>query len=164
MVLKRRKAVARWVERPPLDLVLSLPGFTLVLVPKAAEKADTVAGAVATVASILLGLVGVVVTLYQAGEGTRMRRLRALTGVSSRRNWMSILRGMLIVAFGALVSLAFVSWVPSVVLAFCGYATLFMTWRAMRLVWLTSTYLEMSDHDVIDKAGGLPAREDLGVR
>ena len=164
MGLRRRKMVARWVEKPALDLVLALPGIAMITVPKAVEQAGDIAGGVATVASILLGLVGVVVTLYQGGSGTRMRRLRALNGRTSRSNWLAILRAMLVVTFGSLMAIALAPALPEVVLGFCGYATLLMAWRAGRLVWLTGSYLTMSDYDAIDEAGGLPVRSDLSTR
>jgi len=159
-----RFLVDQWLEWPRVDYLLSLPGLLILLIPGVGKTASDLTLAVATVAGVLLGMTGVIITIYQAGEGPRMRALRSLAGGTTRRNWIAILAGDIIVCFGSLLALASSDAAPTLAVGGCGYAVGLLTWRTTRMVWIVHSYLALADLDSLDKSGGLTVRDDLQQR
>lgn len=132
-------AVSRWVTAPDV-----LSGLT-------ADRRKDVYTTAAAVAALVGGFGTAAVAQYASSHGRDMRELRRRFGASLRKNWSSILTGMLLISGGCLAllivdrtrSLGGAGWFAEALL-------ILGTARSVRLVWLFNTLINVSDRDSLE--------------
>lgn len=152
-----------WSERPAIDwliLTLALGGHIVIAhwTPGssiahglAADRRKDVYTTAASISALVGGFGTAAIAQYASSHGRDMRELRIRFGRSLRKNWSSILTGMLIMSAGCLTllvldrakSVGMTGWLVEALLLF-GAA------RAARLVWLFNMLLNVSDRDAIE--------------
>lgn len=159
-VVRRYKDV--WSEVPGVDWALAMllvgvlfgvthwtswPGIIDGLT---ADRRKDLYTTVASVSALVGGFGTAAIAQYASSHGRDMRELRRRFGSSLRKNWSSILTGMLLTSAGCLLLLVldrskpagYTEWITQFVLAF-GAA------RSIRLVWLFNMLISVSDRDAL---------------
>lgn len=153
-----------WSERPAIIdwLILALilgshiaisnwtPGSSIAYGLTADRRKDLYTTA-ASISALVGGFGTAAIAQYASSHGRDMRELRIHFGRSLRKNWSSILTGMLVISAGCLAllvldrgkSVGMTGWLIEA-LFILGAA------RAVRLVWLFNMLLNVSDRDVIE--------------
>lgn len=116
-----------------------------------ADRRKDVYTTMASISALIAGFGTAAIAQYASSHGRDMRELRRHFGRSLRKNWSSILTGMLLISAGCLVLLLIdrtrsagnVGWFAEVLLAF-GAA------RSVRLVWLFNMLINVSDRDALE--------------
>lgn len=157
-----RRLKDAWSEVPSLDWALTLmlagghfgithwtswPG---VIDGLTADRRKDLYTTTASVAALVGGFGTAAIAQYASSHGRDMRELRRRFGRSLRRNWSSILTGMLITSAGCLLllmldrskSAGYTQWLTEFLLVLG--AT-----RAIRLVWLFNMLISVSDRDAL---------------
>jgi hypothetical protein len=104
----------------------------------------------ASVSALVGGFGTAAIAQYASSHGRDMRELRRHFGSNLRRNWSSILTGMLITSAGCLLllvldrskSAGYTAWMTEFLLTL-GVA------RSIRLVWLFNMLINVSDRDAL---------------
>jgi hypothetical protein len=132
-------AISRWSSTPDIFDGLS------------ADRRKDIYTTVASISALVGGFGTAAVAQYATSHGRDMRELRRRFGRSLRRNWSSILTGMLLVSASSLVFLMIdraksagnAGWFAEALLTF-GAA------RSVRLVWLFNMLINVSDRDALE--------------
>lgn len=121
----------------------------------------------ASVAALVGGFATAAIAQYASSRGETVQVMRRRFGPSLRKNWSSILSSMLLVAGGCIILLVLdrspkpggTAWVAEFLLVFGAL-------RSMRLVWLFSALIAVTDRDATQPArspairlAGEPPRE-----
>ena len=130
--------VTRWASWPGI-----IEGLT-------ADRRKDLYTTAASVSALVGGFGTAAIAQYASSHGQDMRELRRRFGSSLRKNWSSILTGMLIVSAGCLAllvldrtkSAGYTEWLTEFLLVL-GSA------RAIRLVWLFNMLISVSDRDAL---------------
>jgi hypothetical protein len=115
------------------------------------DRRKDIYATVASVSALVGGFGTAAIAQYATSNGRDMRELRRRFGGSLRKNWSSILSGMLLISGGCLVLLMTdraasarnVAWFAEVLLVL-GVA------RSVRLVWLFNMLIDVSDRDALE--------------
>lgn len=157
-----RRLKDAWSEVPGLDWVVaavimgghfgathwaSWPGIVDGLTADRRKDFYTTA---ASVSALVGGFGTAAIAQYASSNGQDMRVLRRRFGGSLRKNWLSILTGMLIVSAGCLLllvldrakSAGYTAWLTEFLL-------LLGSARSLRLVWLFNMLIGVSDRDAL---------------
>lgn len=116
-----------------------------------ADRRKDVYMTVASVSALVGGFGTAAIAQYASSHGRDMRELRRRFGRSLRRNWSSILSGMLILSAGCL-ALLILDGAKSVGV-YGWFAEAFLVLgaaRAVRLVWLFNMLINVSDRDALE--------------
>ncbi|MFJ8760976.1 hypothetical protein [Streptomyces cyaneofuscatus] len=152
-----------WSEKPAVDwllLAILVGGHIAVSIWTSqssimhgvtADRRKDIYTTAASISALVGGFGTAAIAQYASSNGRDMRALRRLFGRSLRKNWSSILTGMLLVSAGCLALLVFddarsaghLEWVAEALLAF-GAA------RSIRLVWLFNMLINVSDRDAVE--------------
>lgn len=130
--------IARWASWP--GLIEGLP----------ADRRKDLYTTAASVSALVGGFGTAAIAQYASSHGRDMRELRRRFGRSLRKNWSSILTGMLVTSAGCLLlllldrskSAGYTAWATELLL-FLGGA------RSLRLVWLFNMLISVSDRDAL---------------
>lgn len=157
-----RRLKDAWSEVPSLDWALAIivagghfgiahwvswPGVVDGLTSDRRKDLYTTA---ASVSALVGGFGTAAIAQYASSHGRDMRELRRRFGSSLRKNWSSILTGMLIVSAGCLLLLLIdrsksagcTGWITEFILTL-GVA------RSIRLIWLFNMLIGVSDRDAL---------------
>jgi hypothetical protein len=157
-----RRIADRWSETPAIDwlvVVLVLGGHVLVsgwssestvLSGLTADRRKDIYTTAASISALVGGFGTAAIAQYASSNGRDMLQLRRRFGGSLRRNWSSILTGMLLLSGGCLGLLVLdrgksagaVGWLAESFLVL-GAA------RSVRLVWLFNMLINVSDRDAV---------------
>lgn len=159
--LRRLKDV--WSEVPSIDwfvvaLVVgghigvvywtSVPGL---LDGLTADRRKDVYTTVASISALVGGFGTAAVAQYASSHGRDMRELRRRFGRSLRKNWSSILTGMLLISAGCLALLIVDRGKSAGDAGWFAEALLLLgTARSVRLVWLFNMLIGVSDRDSLE--------------
>ncbi|MFD3334100.1 hypothetical protein ACFWV1_15845 [Streptomyces sp. NPDC058700] len=116
-----------------------------------ADRRKDIYTTVASISALVGGFATAAIAQYASSNGRDMRELRRRFGRSLRRNWSSILSGMLLLSAGCLFllvidkskSIGEYGWLAEALLVL-GAA------RAVRLVWLFNMLINVSDRDAVE--------------
>jgi hypothetical protein len=157
-----RRLKDAWSEAPSLDWALAIvvagghfsiahwtswPGIMDGLT---SDRRKDLYTTVASVSALVGGFGTAAIAQYASSHGQDMRALRRHFGSSLRKNWSSVLAGMLIISAGCLLlllldrskSAGYTGWLTEFLLAL-GAA------RSVRLIWLFNMLIGVSDRDAL---------------
>lgn len=105
----------------------------------------------ASVAALVGGFGTAAIAQYVSASGRGILQLRRWFGEKLRKNWSSILTGMLVISGGCLIGLIMDNSQRGGVLIWWGEAILFLGFfRSLRLVWLFNLLIRVADRDALD--------------
>ncbi|WP_234317789.1 TMEM134 family protein [Streptomyces rimosus] len=116
-----------------------------------ADRRKDIYTTAASISALVGGFGTAAIAQYASSHGRDMRELRRRFGGSLRKNWSSILSGMLLISAGCLLlltidrteSAGFASWLAEAMLVLGGA-------RSVRLVWLFNMLIKVSDRDALE--------------